>query len=127
MPPAGRGARINTTMSDGDVGERERLQNALESAERRQIDLEQRFVALVAASGTLFGSLKVEDVLPGVILLASTLIPADGYALWRLDPVTNTWKVGAAKGISDKFSQRIVDSYNGDQETTMAFYEPLAA
>jgi hypothetical protein len=40
------------------------LERALEAADRRQADLEQRLVALVAASGTLFGSPSLEDVLP---------------------------------------------------------------
>ena len=112
--------------ADGDA-ERERLENALAAAGRRQTDLEQRLVALVAASGTLFGSLTIDDVLPGVVVLARTLIAADGYALWRVDVAAKCWHVASSAGISDVFTNRIIASYRGDQVATVAFSEPLIA
>ena len=108
-------------MATVDSGEPAHLERALAFAEQRQIDLEQRLVALVAASGTLFGSPKIEDVLPGVILLARTLIPADAYALWRFDGATHTWRIGESAGISAEFTQRIIDTYKGDPATTVPF------
>ena len=98
----------------------------LHDALRRQADLEQRLVALVAASGTLFGSPKVEDVLPGVVVLARTLIPADAYALWRFDGVAKVWRIGEAMGLSRDFVHRIVESYSGD-DAALPFSEPLIA
>ena len=112
--------------ADG-TSERQRLERALAEAERRQLDLEQRLVALVAASGTLFGSPMVEDVVPGVIVLARTLIPADGYALWRFDVAARTWHIGASFGVSDAFTSRIVGTYLTDQASTIPFSQPLIA
>jgi signal transduction histidine kinase/ActR/RegA family two-component response regulator len=114
-------------MGVDEIAELERLQRALAAAEQRQTDLEQRLVALVAASGTLFGSPTIEDVLPSVIVLARTLIPADGYALWRFDVAAKRWRIGASAGVSDTFTQRIIDTYHGDQVSTLPFSEPLIA
>ena len=104
-----------------------RLERALAAAEAKQAELEQRLVALVAASGTLFGSPTIEDVLPGVVLLARTLIPADGYALWRFDPAAKRWHIGVSHNMSQAFADRIVGSYQGDQGSTIPFSEPLIA
>ena len=104
-----------------------RLERALAAAEQRQTDLEQRLIALVAASGTLFGSPTLEDVLPGVVVLARTLIPADGYALWRFDAAAKRWHIGAASGVSEAFTSRIIGTYHGDQVSTLPFSEPLIA
>ena len=114
-------------MSGDEIADRSRLERALAEAERRQIDLEQRLIALVAASGTLFGSPTIEDVLPSVVVLARTLIPADGYALWRFDAASKTWHIGASAGISEAFTDRIIASYRGDQVSTLPFSEPLIA
>jgi len=114
-------------MSAEEVLERERLQDALADAERRQTDLQRRLVALVTASGTLFGSPSIDDVLPGIIALARTLIPADGYAVWRFDAASSTWRIAAAEGVSGEFTSRIVAAYRGDQVATVPFSEPLAA
>ena len=104
-----------------------RLERALALAEQRQSDLQQRLVALVAASGTLFGSPNLEDVLPSVVVLARTLIPADGYALWRFDVAAKRWQIGASAGVSETFTSRIIGSYHGDQVSTIPFSEPLIA
>jgi signal transduction histidine kinase/ActR/RegA family two-component response regulator len=104
-----------------------RLERALAAAEQRQTALEQRLVALVAASGTLFGSPNLEDVLPSVVVLARTLIPADGYALWRFDVMARRWHVGASAGVSGTFTNRIIGSYHGEQVSTIPFSEPLVA
>ena len=104
-----------------------RLERALAAAEQRQTDLEQRLVALVAASGTLFGSPSLDDVLPSVVVLARTLIPADGYALWRFDVSAKRWRIGASAGVSKIFTNRIIGSDHGDQVSTVPFSEPLIA
>jgi signal transduction histidine kinase/ActR/RegA family two-component response regulator len=114
-------------MSADEVSARERLEHALAAAAERQTDLEQRLVALVAASGTLFGSPSIEDVIPSVIVLARTLIPADGYAVWRFDVEGKRWKIGASAGISETFTERIIGTYHGDQVSTLPFSEPLVA
>ena len=114
-------------MSADEVSAFERLERALAAAAERQQDLEQRLVALVAASGTLFGSPLIEDVIPSVIVLARTLILADGYAIWRFDVDAKRWKIGASAGVSETFAARITGSYLGDQVSTLPFSEPLIA
>jgi signal transduction histidine kinase/ActR/RegA family two-component response regulator len=114
-------------MKADDIAERGNLETALAEAQRRQTDLEQRLVALVAASGTLFGSPKIEDVLPGIIVLARTLIPADGYALWRINPSTKTWSIGESQGLSPEFIARIAESFGIDDVLTVPFAEPFVA
>ena len=114
-------------MTPEEVAERQRLERELAAAGERQTDLEQRLVALVAASGTLFGSPTVEDVLPSVIVLARTLIPADGYAVWRFDVSGKRWRIGASAGVSGTFTDRIIGIYHGDQVSTIPFSEPLIA
>src|SRR5947207_15795866 len=69
---------------------------ALAAAEARERDLQQRLVALVTASGTLFGSPDLADMMPAVVVLARTLLPADGYAVWRHDHESGTWHIGAS-------------------------------
>jgi hypothetical protein len=83
-----------------DASERRRIEVALAAAHASQVDLEQRLVSLVAACGTLFGSRKLTDTMPALIALARTLLPADGYAVWRYDFRTSNWHVGAASGVT---------------------------
>ena len=108
-----------------DVSERRRVEEALAAAEARQADLRQRLVALVAASGTLFGSPKMHDVLPALVVLARTLLRADGYAVWLLDPREKQWSIGASHGISEAFSRMFVESFRGEDVSAVAFTEPL--
>ncbi len=114
-------------MNPEEAAELQRLERALAEAARRHTELEQRLVALVAASGTLFGSASIEDVLHGVMVLARTLIPADGYAVWRFDAAAESWGIGASHGISEGFARRMIASYHGNQVSTVRFSEPLVA
>ena len=100
---------------------------ALAQAEARHPDLQQRLVALVAASGTLFGSPKLEDALPAIIALARSLVPADGYAIWRLDASARLWRIGVSSGVSDAFTERLVRADRGDAEGPVPFADPLVA
>src|SRR5436190_298895 len=108
-----------------DVSERRRAEEALAAAEARQADLRQRLVALVAASGTLFGSPKMHDVLPALVVLARTLLRAEGYAVWLLDPREKQWRIGASHGISEACSRMLVESFRGEDVSAVAFTEPL--
>jgi PAS domain S-box-containing protein len=123
----GRGTVIGASKIARDIGDRRRADAALAAAQARQLDLQQRLVALVAASGTLFGSPKLADMMPAVVVLARTLIPADGYAVWRHDLATGAWHVGASSGVSDRFSQRIIDLYHGTRVADVPFTDPLVA
>ena len=108
-----------------DISDRRRAEESLAAAEARQADLQQRLVALVAASGTLFGSPKMDDVLPALVILARTLLRADGYAVWLLDPRAKQWRIGASHGISEAFGRTLVESFRGEDVTAVAFTEPL--
>ena len=108
-----------------DITDRRRAEAALAAAEAQQADLRQRLVALVAASGTLFGSPKMHDVLPALVVLARTLLRADGYAVWLLEPRVKQWRIGASHGISEAFSRVLVESFRGEDVSAVAFTEPL--
>src|SRR5262245_46716408 len=95
--------------------------------ESREADLQQRLVALVAAASTLFGSPKLADVMPAIVVLARTLIPADGYGVWRHDADTNAWTTGASHGVSERFIQRIADLHGGSRVASMPFTDPFVA
>jgi signal transduction histidine kinase/ActR/RegA family two-component response regulator len=93
----------------------------------RETDLQHRLVALVAAASTLFGSPKLADVMPAVIVLARTLIPADGYAVWRHDLDTDTWHIGESDGVSKRFVQRIIGLHGGGRAAALPLTDPLIA
>ena len=93
-----------------DITERRRADEALAAAERARSDLQHRLLALVGASTSLLGSPRVEDVVPASLALASSLIAADGYALWRLDAPSHAWRIESYSGVSDDFARRLVTS-----------------
>src|SRR5438105_3583826 len=66
-----------------DISDRRRAERATGEAQAAEADLQQRLLALVAASGSLLGSPRVSDVLPAAVRLAGELVPADGHALWQ--------------------------------------------
>jgi PAS domain S-box-containing protein len=122
------GVVIGASKVARDISERRAAEVSLAEARAAQEDLKARLVALVAASGTLFGSPSLDDVLSGVVLLARALVPADGCAVWRLDPGSDRqWHIGASDGISDEFARRIIRSYRGEPATLVPFTEPLVA
>jgi len=100
---------------------------ALAAAQAPETDLKQRLVALVAGASTLFGSPNLADMLPAVVVLARTLIPADGYAVWRHDGDSDAGQIGASHGVSERFRQRIVDIHGGGGLAPGALTDPLIA
>ncbi len=104
--PAGR--VIGASKIARDITERRRVDEAIAAAERARSDLQHRLLAMVGASSSLLGSPKVEDVVPASLALASSLIAADGYALWRLDAPSQAWRIESYSGVSDDFARRIV-------------------
>ena len=95
--------------------------------DRRVRDLQNRLVTFVSASSTLFGSPKLDDVMEGILTLADALVPADGYAIWRLDSAAAVWQIGASRGISDRFAQRIIHSLSEGPASTLTSNEPIVA
>ena len=69
-------------------------------------DLQQRLLAVVAASGSLLRSPRVDDVIPAILRIARDLVAADGYAIWRLEK--NVWRIRSFDGISHDFANRVV-------------------
>src|SRR5262249_28798825 len=108
----------------GDVSD---AATALAAAEARETDLKQRLVALVAGASTLFGSPNLADMMPAVIVLARSLIPADGYAVWRHDGDSDVGQIGASHGVSERFCQAIVEIHGGGRPASAALIDPLVA
>ena len=108
-----------------DITDRRRAAQALATAERRQDELRQRLIALVAGSGALFESPQLEAVLPAIIALAQTLTDADGYAIWRLDLTKGLWEIAASAGISDEFTRNMIGMHAGTTTMTVPFANPL--
>ena len=71
-------------------------------------DLQQRLLAVVAASGSLLRSPRVDDVIPAVLRIARDLVAADGYAIWRLDK-RGVWRIRSFDGVSATFANRATD------------------
>ncbi len=108
-----------------DISDRRRAEQALADAERRRNDLQARLMALAAGSAALFQSPEVQAVLPAAIDLARSLIPADGYAIWRFDETGHTWTVAASEGLSRPFVERIISIQQGRAAGPASFTEPL--
>src|SRR6185295_19189814 len=96
------GAIIGVSKIARDITERRQAEAALAAAEARHNDLQERLMMLVAASGIVFESPRLQDVLPAIITLAQWLVHADGYAIWRFDAAGDTWHIGGAQGVSDE-------------------------
>ena len=71
-------------------------------------DLQQRLLAVVAASGSLLRSPHVDDVIPAVLRIARDLVAADGYAIWRRDQ-HGVWRVRSFDGVSAAFANRATE------------------
>jgi PAS domain S-box-containing protein len=110
-----------------DISDRRRAETALADTEARRLDLQQRLVALLAASGTLFSSPRLADVVPAVLALGKTLIRADASAFWRFDHASSRWLVAGSTGLSDEFSRRIMESFEGQPASTPALSESIVA
>jgi PAS domain S-box-containing protein len=93
------GTIIGASKIARDISERLRAQQI----EADRALLQQRLSALVDASGALFASPTLGDVLPAVLVVARQLIVADAYALWLLDEEAGVWRVNASEGLSDCF------------------------
>jgi len=110
-----------------DVEERRHTEIERRLAEQAMGDLQQRLLALVAASRSLLASPRADDVLPAAVRIARELIPADGYSVWQRDPATGEWRIGAYEGISAAFAARMVAANQEGGVTTESFSEPIVA
>jgi signal transduction histidine kinase len=89
--------------------------------------LQQRLLALIARSGALLGSPRVEDVLHAILTLSKDLVSADGYAVWRLDPVRTAWHVAAHAGVSSQFASAMISVFQGQPGAPVQARDPIAA
>jgi len=55
----------------------------------------------------------MEDVLPGILAVASQTVEADGYAVWRLDRGRGVWGIAGHAGVSDAFAADAISSFRG--------------
>lgn len=58
---------------------------------------------LLQASATLLAKPDLHAVLDRILTLSRDLIHADAYAVWRLDEISDTWRVLASRGLSDAY------------------------
>ena len=79
------------------------LYRETQQALRLHQDVEERLSLLVDASGTLLGSLRLDDVLPAILDLARRSIAADAYAVWRMNSSDNQWHAVASAGLSEAY------------------------
>ena len=125
-PIHGRDGRvIGASKIARDITERKRTEAALAALAAEHADLQQRLLALVAASGSLLGSPRVDDVLAATIGLADALVSADGYAVWRLD--AGAWRMESHSGISSVFASHVISSHKGQPAGAAWFAEPVVA
>jgi PAS domain S-box-containing protein len=86
-----------------DISERKRGEAVLAAAEVSREGLRQRLMTLVAASGKLFGSPRVSDVVSSALSLAPDLVAADAYVIWRLQKGKG-WQPLGFDGVSTHFA-----------------------
>jgi signal transduction histidine kinase len=91
------------------------------------MNLQQRLLALLSRAGELFGSPRLEDVLPGILKLAAETVAADGYAVWQLDRARGRWFVASHAGVSEEFATGIFTPRSADTTTVSAPPDPIAA
>jgi PAS domain S-box-containing protein len=95
------GAIIGASTIARDITERTRTEKALAAALVEQAELRRRLSTIIAASGSLLLSPRIDDVLTAIVNVARDVLPADAYALWRIDG--DVWRVAASSGLSPYF------------------------
>jgi PAS domain S-box-containing protein len=108
----------------------ERTQRLEQSVERHQ-DLEAKLSLLLETSSShLANVLPLENLFPAILELATQLIEADAYALWRFVENSSTWHILAAVGLSNNHMQTImhenVDSFKLKQPLVVSDIETIS-
>ena len=104
------------TASDVE-GDRMLIEDAL--AEHRE--LRERLVALTDGAEAVLTAATLQGVRAAVCDLAARVLPADGYALWALDPARPVWRVVYSRALSERF---VAQELPGAE---VPFSEPLVA
>lgn len=89
-------------------------------------DLHRRLLTLVTASGSLVGTPDLDAVLPATIRLATELVAADGYAVWRLDQPRRRWDAIVTAGVSADFMTEMRDVSSATSPQPLPFITPFA-
>jgi PAS domain S-box-containing protein len=110
-----------------DISFRRRAEARVREAEERRVEVHRRLTALVAASGSLLGSPRIEEVLPAIISLAGQVLTADAYAVWRFDEVGKAWRMAASEGVSQAFARDIITSFRGREAAPAPVLDPIVA
>jgi len=114
----GDGTIVGASKIARDISYRKRVDQELG-------ELQDRLLALTAASASMLGATDVETVLSSTIELARRVFSSDGYALWRVDPPAG-WRMLRAFGVSEEFSRPVRDTSALDTSgRTVAFAEPM--
>jgi signal transduction histidine kinase/ActR/RegA family two-component response regulator len=87
--------------------------------------LQQRLLAVAAASGSLLRSPQVDDVTPAILRIARDLVAADGYAVWRVGQ-KRVWEIRAFDGVSAAFAKQVVRVLNESGRAVVPFSGPFA-
>ena len=86
---------------------------------------QQRLLKLIQQSGAILGSPRPETVLPGILSLAREFVAADGFAVWRFDPLAGRWAIAAHEGVSAGFAEAFVPVVSADEAPIAQ--QPIAA
>src|SRR5256714_5587977 len=95
-------------------------------AARLRVEEVERLTLLVEASGTLLGSLRLDDVLSKVLGLARRMLAADAYALWRFHPSEQQWAIESVDGLSEEYQHSASAAIVGNS-TTVSLEGPIVA
>lgn len=98
--------------------------NALkDDAVSRHRMMEEHLRLLVDASGSLIESLEIDEMLPKILRLATTMINADAYAVWSMDEGRTTWGIRASEGLSAEYLARwsaiVIDENTAPMESAL--------
>jgi signal transduction histidine kinase len=91
------------------------------------VELQERLLSLVSRAGHLLGSPRMEDVLPGIVAVASQTVEADAYAVWRLDRGRGVWGIACHAGVSDTFATDAISSFGGRSAAAIPDLPTIAA
>ena len=70
--------------------------------------IQEKLMRLVEASETLLGQGRADNLPQAILALASRLISADAYAIWRLDADQSEWRIVSAAGLRESYSRDTV-------------------
>lgn len=73
---------------------------------------------ILNATSTLLAVPQLSHVLPQILELASRIIPADGYAIWRANPDKSAWHTIASRGLSKDYKYEVDDAQNARMDVS---------